>query len=111
MSDSINTEMVNDLKELMEGDFSVLLETFINDADSRLEHLKSAISNNDAEQVQAVAHAFKGSSANLGASKLSEICFSLETLGRESKLENAPAIYAEVVTEYQTVRDYFTSLL
>ncbi|NNJ71570.1 MAG: Hpt domain-containing protein [Enterobacterales bacterium] len=111
MPDSINTQMVNDLKELMEDDFSILLETFISDANARLEDLQSAITNNDAEQLKQVAHAFKGSSANLGASKLSEICFSLENLGRESKLENAPAIYAELATEYHAVREYFTSLL
>lgn len=111
MSDSINTQMIDELKELMEDDFSVLLETYITDSDERIDALQSAIIDNESEQVRELAHAFKGSSANLGASQLSELCYSLENMGRDAKLDEAPAAMDEVKAEYQHVREYFKGLL
>ena len=111
MSDNINTHMIDELKELMEDDFPVLIETYIEDGDERIESLQSAIDDNNSEQVREVAHAFKGSSANLGATKLSEVCYSLENIGREAKLVEAQAVLDSIKTEYQVVRNYFNSLL
>lgn len=111
MTESINTEMINDLKELMEDDFSILIETFVSDADSRLQSLEAALAAKDNEQVRELAHAFKGSSANLGAAKLSEICFTMENLGRDCQLEQANSVLHEIEAEYKTVREYFTHLL
>ena len=111
MTDNINTDMIAELKQLMEDDFSLLLETFISDADSRVSAIETALVDRNSEQVRELAHAFKGSSANLGAVKLSELCYALENIGREARLDDAPSVLNDISSEYQVVKDYFNSLI
>ena len=111
MTDSIDKSMIEELKELMEDDFPVLIETYIQDCDERITGLTTAIADSDSTEVRELAHAFKGSSSNLGAQKLADLCFSLETMGREDDLGRAADTFDSVKAEYQVVRDYFNSLL
>lgn len=111
MTDSVNKDMLSELKMLMEEDFPILIETYITDSHERLIALEDAISSQDSGEVRELAHSFKGSSANLGAQPLADICFKLETMGREGSLGGAEEIYSELKTEYQQVRDYFNSQL
>ena len=111
MSDSINKDTIEELKMLMEDDFSILIETFITDSDERVDSLKSAIESMDANSVREIAHGFKGSSSNLGAVRLSEVSFELESMGRDNCLDNAPVKYDELLNAYSEVREYFNSLL
>jgi len=111
MEDSINMPIVEELKQLMEEDFPLLIETYVNDCDARIDALALAISNQDATEVREIAHAFKGSSSNLGAEKLTSICFRLETMGREGELANANDEYINMKSEYLKVREYFKNLL
>jgi len=111
MTDSVNKDMLNELKMLMEEDFGILIETYIQDSDDRLTALEAAISSQDSGEVRELAHSFKGSSANLGAQPLADICFKLETMGREASLAGAEDIYSELKVEYQQVREYFNSQL
>ena len=111
MTESVNLAMLDELKMLMEDDFSILLETYIQDSDQRLEALGSAISTANSAEVRELAHSFKGSSANLGAQPLADICLTLETMGREGTLDGADAAYESLKQEYSQVRAYFTSQL
>lgn len=108
---SINTNIVDDLKELMEEDFPFLIETFLTDCESRLVDLKTAILESNATEIRELAHGFKGSSSNLGADKLSEISFSIETMGRDNDLSNIEHANTDLNTEYQLVKEYFNSIL
>ena len=111
MSDSINKDTIEELKMLMEDDFPILIETFITDSDERVESLKSAIETQDANAVREIAHGFKGSSSNLGAVRLSEVSFELESMGRDSCLDNASLKYNDLLSAYSEVREYFNSLI
>jgi len=60
-----------------------------------------AAANND--QVRIAAHTLKSSSANLGASRLADLCKKLELAARANTIRtDAPALY-EVQTEYERV--------
>lgn len=111
MTDSVNLAMLDELKMLMEDDFSILLETYIQDSDQRLEALDSAITSSNSSEVRELAHSFKGSSANLGAQPLADICMKLETMGREGSLAGADVAYEELKNEYNQVRAYFHNQL
>ena len=111
MVDSINKSMIEDLKELMEEDFPVLIETFLTDCESRLVDLNKAISESNTTEIRELAHGFKGSSSNLGADKLSEISFTIETMGRENNLANIEPANNELNTEYQLVKEYFNTII
>jgi len=110
MADSINTEMIESLKDLMEDDFPILIETFLTDCDKRIVDLNLAIAEGNAVEVRELAHGFKGSSSNLGAEELANICFTLETMGRTDDLGKANDIYLQLNDEYQTVKKYFNSI-
>lgn len=111
MTESIDTSMIEELKMLMEEEFPMLIETYVQDCDQRIEGLASALSSSDSGKVRELAHAFKGSSSNLGAQKLADICFELETMGRDDQLAGAPATFETLKAEYQAVRGYYLSLI
>ena len=108
---SINKEMIEELKELMEDGFTLLINTFIEDSNKRLVDLNLAIVEKNATEIRELAHGFKGSSANLGAEKLSEISHTLETMGRTNELSAAENCFQQLEIEYQIILEYFESLI
>ena len=111
MTISINKEMIEELKELMEDDFPLLLNTFLDDSNKRLVDLKLAIAEENANDVRELAHGFKGSSANLGAEKLARISSELESMGRTDELSEVESSFIELNNEYKIILEYFKSLL
>jgi len=109
MTNSINLTILDELKVLMEDDFSFLIETYINDSDERIRALEDSISSCNSEQIREIAHSFKGSSANLGAQPLADKCFKLELMGRESSLSGVEDAFSELKAEYQEVRAFMSS--
>jgi HPt (histidine-containing phosphotransfer) domain-containing protein len=74
------------------------------EAQRQVELLGEAIAEGDPEAVERAAHSIKGSSANLGATRLAEITGHLEALGRGRALGGAGAILDDVAVELEKVR-------
>ena len=55
-----------------------LAEIFMRDTAKRLEELRDAVGRADAPAVTHIAHAIKGSAANLGAQTMVPICTAIE---------------------------------
>ncbi len=87
----IDSDIVAELKDVMGDDFSVLVDSFIRDGQQRLQALRQALAGGDRETLRAQAHSFKGSSSNLGALQVCELCLSMETLAVDGDLGEAPA--------------------
>lgn len=111
MSDHVDMAALGELKEVMEDDFGLLLETFFADSDTRKQAIADAIAAADAEQLRTSAHAFKGSAGNMAASRLTELCQQLETMGREGQVDGADAVFQQVLAEYDHVKAALDSLL
>jgi len=111
MSKFINKAMIEELKVLMENDFPLLIETFLTDGDQRLDALDKAILDTNPAKIREVAHALKGSSANLGAETLANISYEIESMGRENNLDSIDENITQLKEEYQKVKDYFQSLI
>ncbi|MFT5519864.1 MAG: HPt (histidine-containing phosphotransfer) domain-containing protein [Enterobacterales bacterium] len=111
MAVSINNEIIEELKELMGDDFPLLINTFLEDSDKRLVDLNLALAEDNANKVRELAHGFKGSSANLGVEKLSEISSVLETMGRTEELSGSESKFKELDNEYKIISEYLKSLL
>ena len=95
----VNQQSLDDLSPLDVGTFSELredigdiftrmIEVFLEDLPGYLHALERAVLERDYEAMRATAHTIKGSSANFGATRLSEICRQLEEKGRECSTEN-----------------------
>jgi len=104
----IDMSVLQELKGVMEDEFSLLINTYLSDAELRIDALKKAFKDKKAEAVCRTAHSFKGSSSNLGAVELVELLRKMEDCGREKKLDEAEGLLAEVQREYGYVKAAMT---
>ena len=102
MSDlHMDLKVVNALRDVMEGGFADLLDTFLNDSEERLGQLHNVQNPSDLTRV---AHSFKGSSSNMGAIRLARLCGELEERALKHPLEDFDALVIQIDVEYQRVR-------
>ena len=71
------------LRELMQDDYPLLLETFLADAGKRLRQLHDALAQGDMNAYRQAAHSFKGSAGNMGALALEQACLDAEAAGEK----------------------------
>ncbi|MDO9577881.1 MAG: response regulator [Candidatus Cloacimonadales bacterium] len=63
-----------------------LVRIFSAEFNENIELLKEHYQQNEAKDVQAIAHKMKGASANLGAKEFAKICFEIEMKGKNNNL-------------------------
>jgi HPt (histidine-containing phosphotransfer) domain-containing protein len=91
-------------------DFSELSTLYQTDSPKRIAILQEAIAAGDRVRVAKVAHAFSGSCASIGATRLSALCKDLELLAKDAASQGLEEKLAEVETEYQRVSAKMQSL-
>lgn len=106
MTDSNHIDMtaLAELKEVMEDEFPVLINTYLTDSVLRIAAIKEALGKNDPEELRRAAHSFKGSCGNIGALPLSELCKDLEQKGRDGNLDGTQALFEQICAEYEHVK-------
>lgn len=104
MSMVLDFTMIEQLKALMEDDFWLLINTFIDDGDNRIKQLEAAFQASDQQQIMEIAHSLKGSSSNLGATILSDLCYQLQTQALEKSMADLAHFLPEVKQAYLEVR-------
>ncbi len=101
--DPIDREVLDSLRELGAEDdpelLAELLDSFLVNTDLRMERLRAAVEQGDAEMLYRAAHSLKGSSGNFGAVNLGALCQQLEEIitrdGARAACERLPQIEAE----------------
>ena len=98
MQDSaiLDDEVVSELQDVMGQDFQMLVDSFHRDGEQRLAALESAHEAGDQETLRRQAHSFKGSSGNLGAVRVLDLCMQLESLAREGELGQVADLLARL---------------
>lgn len=76
-----------------------------------LDRLHQAILEQDASQIEYVAHTLKGSSRMLGAKAFAELCFSLEVAGRNKQLDGSEQIMEQIDVTFPVVVTYLEDYL
>ena len=107
----LDQNALQELKVIMEDDFSLLIETFIQDSEQRIDALVKAIEEGDAELLRTTAHSFKGSSSNICAPLLTDLCKDLESMGRNGNLSNASSTFEKVRQEFNGVKSALESMI
>jgi histidine phosphotransfer protein HptB len=98
----LSQDVLSALQEVMEDEYPVLLDTFVYDSEERLRSLHRA---DDAyEVVVATAHSLKGSSSNMGALRLAELCHQLELCARQPSRVGIDRLVGEIDGEFAIVR-------
>lgn len=108
---ALDSEVVEDLREVMGGEFLSLIRVFLEDAPRSLQRLQQAAAANDTASMVAAAHSLKSTSANLGALDMSELARQIEHGGRSGTLANPNALVARLVAEFVRVEGALRALL
>jgi len=103
MTPHIDAEQLAELKEVLEDEFSVLISTYLTDAQFRLQLIQNGIHSQDYEAVRLAAHSLKGASANLGALILAQLCEKLEHDCKVGECENVAAFEKKIEQELHEV--------
>ncbi|RMH07824.1 MAG: PAS domain S-box protein [Nitrospirae bacterium] len=110
----LDPDVLRDLQELADGDptfLPMLIQQFLEDAPKHLARIRQAVHESQAEDLAKAAHAFKGSSRNMGAKTLGEICYTLEQKGRSQECFQLEPLLEELEREYRQVHEALTVLL
>ena len=99
----LDEEALAELQEVMEDEFDILINTYINDSSDRIAHLRAALEKSDADSFAKSAHSFKGSCINIGAPRLGELCFQAEKAAVDNRLEQAGAMLDAIENEFREV--------
>jgi len=90
----------------MEGEPDVvqeLIALFVESSPPLLAALRTTLAQGDGPGLSRAAHTLKGSSSNLGARRLTELCAALEKQGRSGSLAGAALQVADLEQEYARV--------
>ncbi|WP_300626810.1 Hpt domain-containing protein [Pseudomonas sp.] len=102
----LDPTVLSDLQEVMEGEYPKLLDTFLHDSQERVTALRKA--RDDAKALGRIAHSFKGSSGNLGALRLAQLCERLESESVEPA-SDLGALVDQIDHEFALVRPLYES--
>ncbi|WP_166364250.1 Hpt domain-containing protein [Pseudomonas akapageensis] len=85
----------------MEDQYPLLLDTFLDDSQKLLSRLHEA---RTAQALGEAAHTLKGSSSNMGALELADLCRQLEERAQQIPLSGLEELVDRIEQEFMTVR-------
>ena len=91
MTVPVDTDNLNMLKELIGDDLKEILQAYLDTAPGLIMQIEQAIQSNDAAALHSNAHSLKGSSANIGATSLPDVCLQLEQMGKAGAVNDEAA--------------------
>lgn len=86
-----------------EGDPELLLDLiqmFLEDGPNKVRAVTDGLVAGDFEKMERAAHSLKGSSGNLGARLLQDVCEQMQQASRNHQLEETRRLAAELVASY-----------
>jgi CheY-like chemotaxis protein len=103
---SVDPAVLTDLRQLDEtGELlTTLITLFLGETPRLQERMQAAFCRTDATALAEAAHTLKGSSGNLGAGHMQQLCGELQTLGRVKDLTTAGDRLARLGEEFTLVR-------
>jgi HPt (histidine-containing phosphotransfer) domain-containing protein len=108
MSSRINMDIIQSLRDLAEpGEPDPLKECvdlYLADTPACLAALRSTYDSRDGAAFKRAAHTLKGSSSNLGADQLAELCGELEDMAKTGSFDGADVLISKVEVEFAEVK-------
>ena len=109
LDDRIDIDTLGEMAELLQEEFSAVLEAYLEDTNQLMQGAYGAIANEDMDALASAAHQIKSSSAYLGMVKLSELAGGLEQRCGEARAEGIGEIIAELDAEFEFVCEHVMS--
>jgi signal transduction histidine kinase/CheY-like chemotaxis protein/HPt (histidine-containing phosphotransfer) domain-containing protein len=105
---SLDENVLGDLRQLQEAGepdiFEELIGLYLRDTPTKLVALREAVEAGRADTVKTIAHTLKGSSANMGAPRMTAGCSELEGVGASGDLHKAQGLLNRLEEEFGRVR-------
>lgn len=95
--------VIDGLKEIMGKDFGLLIDTYRVDFQQRLGSMIQALADRNADELCKAAHSLKGSSGNLGARPVEELCLALEADARSGNIDHANTLVSRIRSTYDAL--------
>jgi HPt (histidine-containing phosphotransfer) domain-containing protein len=108
---SIDASIIGDLLDTMGGEFGDLVRVYLEDAPQQIAAIEAAAASGDTAAQVAPAHTLKSSSANIGATALSELARGIEHAARAGVPTGPAEIAAGIRPEYERVSAELSRLL
>jgi HPt (histidine-containing phosphotransfer) domain-containing protein len=106
--DVLDTQVLAALQELEQrsqaGLLAHLITLYLQEATAQLAALHEAVAHGDGGRVEEVAHGLRGSSAQLGATRMTRLCTSLQEDAGTHNLSRAAARVADLTREFSRVQ-------
>ncbi len=106
-SEHIDLSVIDGLRELREpgepDPVAELIDLYLNDSPRRIAQMNEALAANDGKSLKVAVHTLKGSSSNLGAKALAQLCGAFEERVGKQDLEGAPDLIQEIADQYQAL--------
>jgi two-component system sensor histidine kinase/response regulator len=100
----IDAARIEVLRQTTAGLVDELIGIYIEEAPRRIAAIQDAVRGGDAAGLAAAAHGLRSSSGNVGATRVVELCGSLEAIGRAGGTAGAPELTEELMVEYARAR-------
>ncbi|MCC6207624.1 MAG: EAL domain-containing protein [Gammaproteobacteria bacterium] len=103
-AESIDQEFFSELRATIGDAFINMINVFLEDIPVYMDELGSAINEGKTDQIGNIAHTIKGSSANIGANKLAELCRSIEASNNSGEFEIVRELFASTTAEVKALK-------
>jgi len=101
----LDYDLIHELASLLEEEFPVLVNTFIENSNHLLEKMSTLLAEGDIKIFIMNIHSFKGSCKNLGAEHLADLCMNYETLANQGQIERIDSEFKEIRAELDKVSE------
>lgn len=102
---------IDHAREITDGDMEFLnelIEIFKADCSEKLAGISRAIKEKDYKAIDGTAHSLKGSSGNLGLTRVYENSYKLEKMGKSENIEGADETLKELEEELERFNNFIS---
>jgi len=100
----INYEALNDLADVLEEDFPVIIDSFIASSSNILDSIPPSLLIDDLNSFVIKIHSLKGSCRNIGAEYLAELCMIDEVHAKKEQVDKVDPLLKEIRKEFEIVK-------
>lgn len=103
---------IRDLEQAgSDGLLGTIVDLFLAQSIELGDQIRSAVDAGDASDLREAAHSLKSSSANVGAMRVSALCYDLEVAGRDDAMDNAAALSDRLALEINEANAALTEFM
>ena len=106
----IDMTQINNLKSLFNDGFEPFLVSFYEDFESKEQELDAAVQSHQMESVSKIAHSLKGSSLNMGALGLANLCSKIEAASKTGATVDIDQAQRELKAMYPLIKAEFNRI-